>query len=177
MGIEDRIVHWKTLRTRGEIKRVGKQLDEDSQLRHQLYVYLVDHGYELDEEIVGKKLLRLLLDRSEEAQVRKNPIHINESFTCIFCNSLVPLPTSGIRDHCPDCLRGRHVDIVPGDRAANCRGMLKPSAFSLEGDVVWIGYECTMCTHVFRVRAHPEDQLPHSLSVADLPQRPDAVRR
>ena len=161
---------WRALRSRGDIKRAGKMLDGNVELRTQLVEYLHSAGWDVDVGVAGKKLLRMLLDRSQEAQVRKNPIHLNETFDCIFCGKEIPLPISGIRDHCPHCLRSRHVDIVPGDRAANCRGRMDPIQFELIGGVVWIEYQCSDCPHTYRVRAHDEDQLPHSLSVGDLPK-------
>ena len=161
---------WQTLRSRGDIKRAGKSIDGDATLRKQLIEYLSREGWEIEEGVAGKKLLRMLLDRSQEAQVRKNPIHRNEIFNCIFCGKEIPLPKGGIRDHCPHCLRSRHVDVVPGDRSANCRGRMDPIQFDLIGGVVWIEYQCTDCPHTYRVRAHDEDRLPHSLSVVDLPK-------
>ena len=172
MGLDEWILEWQSVRSRGEIKRLGKRIDGNKEERDALMKVLHDRGQVVDESVSGKKMLRLLLNRSSEAQIRQNPIHLNESFDCIFCGYVVPLPTSGIRDHCPRCLRGRHVDNVPGDRAETCRGRLEPTAFGLEGGTVWISYSCTRCEHTFRVRAHPEDDLPTSLSVADLPQGP-----
>ena len=162
---------WNALRTRGEIKRSGKAIDATLEQKIVLVEYLTGLGHDVSLQDSGKKLLRVLLDRSKEAQIRKNPIHRNESFECIFCGQKIELPIVGIRDHCPRCLRGRHVDIVPGDRAAECKGRLEPTHFELVGGVVWIDYRCTMCTHTYRVRAHTEDRLPHSLSISDLPKR------
>jgi len=168
---KEQLEEWRTLRTRGDIKRAGKSLDGDLELRTRLIAHLTEEGWDVDEYMTGKKLLRMLLDRSQDAQIRKNPIHLNETFACIFCNTEIPLPKSGIRDHCPHCLRSRHVDIVPGDRAATCRGRMEPTQFDLVGGVVWIEYHCSACPHTYRVRAHAEDRLPHSLSVGDLPKR------
>ena len=168
MGLEEWKTEWSAVRSRGEIKRLGKRIDNNPVERQALVDILTTRGWAVDASDAGKKLLRMFLDRSAEAQVRQNPIHLNESFECIFCHEIIPLPTEGIRDHCPRCLRGRHVDNVPGDRAAECRGQLNPTAFNLEGGIVWIAYACSRCEHTFRVRAHAEDDLPTSLSVADL---------
>ena len=64
-----------------------------------------------------------------------------------------------MRDHCPYCLWGRHMDNVPGDRAATCMGLMKPVELERSGDEYWIHYDCTGCSHRWRVRAHPEDRL------------------
>ena len=169
-SFQDQLRVWRSLRSRGDIKRAGKVIDGDRELKVRLVEFLKAEGWDSLDDTAGKKLLRLLLDRSEEAQVRKNPIHLNESFECIFCGKEIPLPKSGIRDHCPHCLRSRHVDNVPGDRAASCRGTMEPVQFDLVGGIVWIEYRCTICPHTYRVRAHHEDRLPHSLSVGDLPK-------
>ena len=170
ISFKEQLELWRKLRSRGDIKRAGKAIDGNADLHAQLIEYLSGEGWVIESDAAGKKLLRMLLDRSDKAQVRKNPIHLNETFACIFCGAEIPLPKGGIRDHCPLCLRSRHVDIVPGDRAAECRGRMDPIQFELVGGIVWIEYQCTACPHTYRVRAHDEDQLPHSLSVGDLPK-------
>ena len=163
------ITRWMQLKTRGEIKRVGREIDRDDVQLQFLQNHLRQLGWDVEDSDSGKLLLRRLLDRGEQAQIRQNPIHINEMFQCIFCRAEIPLPSEGIRDHCPHCLRGRHVDKVPGDRAAECRGQLNPKQIYLESGVVWISYACERCEHHYRVRAHSEDRIPMSLSISDLP--------
>ncbi len=177
MGLKEWLVHWQSLRTRGEIKRAGKVLDTTPEQKEVLIGHLQSRGHAVEVSTPGKKLLRMLLDRSQDAQVRKNPIHLNETFECVYCHQQIALPTEGIRDHCPSCLRGRHVDIVPGDRAATCRARLEPTRFELVGGIVWIEYSCQACAHTYRVRAHSEDVIPHSLSIADLPTVPSHSSR
>ncbi|MDC7220403.1 MAG: RNHCP domain-containing protein [Spirochaetales bacterium] len=57
--------------------------------------------------------------------IRNNP---GEAFICRFCGKAVsPLLYGGDhRNHCPHCLCSVHVDILPGDRRARCRGIMKP---------------------------------------------------
>ena len=58
----------------------------------------------------------------EDKRFRKN----DEGFICAVCGYEVkPLKYSS-RDHCPKCLSSIHIDILPGDRANSCRGILKP---------------------------------------------------
>ena len=47
-----------------------------------------------------------------------------EDFTCEHCGKEVR--GSGYTNHCPHCLWSKHVDINPGDRAEECKGMMKP---------------------------------------------------
>jgi len=167
--MESLLSEWLNLKTRGEIKRAAKAIDSQPQLKEILLVELENRGLQYSVDWPAKKLLRSLLDRSTQAQERSNPIHRNEVFTCIHCQATVPKSVSKIRDHCPYCLRSIHVDITPGDRAANCGGILAPSGFFLTGGIVYIEYLCQRCSYEYRIRAHPEDQIPHSLSVKDIP--------
>lgn len=71
---------------------------------------------------------------------------INESFTCIICNYSVPPAQSTCRDHCPKCLYSIHIDINPGDRSALCKGILRPTSWSLNKKKGYmIHYKCENC--------------------------------
>ncbi len=78
-----------------------------------------------------------------------------EDFTCQVCNRKVK--GNGYTDHCPNCLWSKHVDINPGDRQANCHGLMKPiSAFKEKG--VWkIVYQCQKCGYEHRNKASSKD--------------------
>lgn len=64
---------------------------------------------------------------------RKNPIKINESFTCTNCKKEVQKNMDGsCRNHCTACLCSLHVDLeVPGDRLNQCQGIMKPVGIEL----------------------------------------------
>ena len=52
----------------------------------------------------------------------------NETFVCKVCGKTV-VPTgagSDHRNHCPYCLSSQHLDNEPGDRAADCGGVMEP---------------------------------------------------
>lgn len=53
-----------------------------------------------------------------------------DSFSCRVCGRLVKPEGAGSshRNHCPNCLCSLHVDITPGDRAADCGGVMEPVA-------------------------------------------------
>jgi DNA-directed RNA polymerase subunit RPC12/RpoP len=71
---------------------------------------------------------------------------INESFTCQNCGHTVPPSSSTCRDHCPRCLYSLHVDINPGDRAAQCGAPLVPKAYSQHKKKGFlIHYVCSRC--------------------------------
>lgn len=155
------------VRSRGEIKRLGQAVERDAALRAALQAEAARRG--LDPDLDGKRLVRALLDRSAAAQVRTNPIHVDESFACGHCGAAVQPGGRPVRDHCPRCLRSLHVDKVPGDRAAGCGGLLDPTALELDHGAVVIRYRCRVCGHETRTKAHPDDAVPPSLSIADLP--------
>lgn len=37
-----------------------------------------------------------------------------------------PLTNGSYRNHCPFCLYSVHIDLLPGDRANDCHGLLRP---------------------------------------------------
>lgn len=159
MTFEELSRELSSLRSRGEIKRYAKRLNEDTSLRLLLIEVLQKREYHSLEEYSSKKLIRLFLDRSSDSQIRKNPIFVDEGFECDYCSQIVPIGGVMIRDHCPFCLWGRHLDRIPGDRSAKCSGMMKPESFEVLSGNTWIHYCCTSCAHRFRVRAHPDDRL------------------
>ncbi len=156
-----------SLHTRGDIKAFGEAADRDEELRAALIALATSRGLDVEPDVSGKRLVRAVLDRADDAQVRKNPIHRDEAFTCAHCGAAVPPGGAPVRDHCPTCLRGLHVDVVPGDRAATCGGVLDPVGFERRPEVV-INYRCRRCGHTFTVRAHPDDRVPPSLLPSDV---------
>lgn len=137
------------LRSRGEIKQWGAWLDgEGREARPALIDAARARGVTLPEDAAsmdGKRLLKACLGRSDEAQVRTNPIARDESFTCAHCGLAVPEGGRRPRDHCPSCLHSLHVDVVPGDRAAGCGGLLVPVRVDRERKGLMIAYRCARC--------------------------------
>lgn len=59
--------------------------------------------------------------------------HRNEGFTCEHCGVVVPGAVGTCRNHCTQCLCSKHVDVNPGDRAAECGGLMRPTKLELKG--------------------------------------------
>lgn len=78
-----------------------------------------------------------------------------EDFDCDKCGTHVV--GNGYTDHCPQCLWGKHVDVLPGDRAAECHGAMEPVAVEGGTPHYRIRYRCTACRHVFVVDAADGD--------------------
>ena len=74
---------WQNLKSRGEIKRAAKEIEQNPRLRTILLTALQEKGLPFSPSWPAKKLLRALLDRTEQAQKRSNPIHRNEKFDCL----------------------------------------------------------------------------------------------
>lgn len=159
------------VRSRGDLKAAGAWLDGAGQSwRAELVARARRAGAVFPDDwatLDGKRLLRAALDRSAEAQVRTNPIARDEAFTCAHCGRDVPLGGRRPRDHCPWCLRSLHVDVVPGDRAAGCGGLLVPEALEPSPKGAMLRYRCAACGHVRRNRV---------LDDLDPPDDPSALR-
>jgi DNA-directed RNA polymerase subunit RPC12/RpoP len=81
----------------------------------------------------------------------KNFIKKKEDFVCGNCGFEVK--GDGYTDHCPKCLWGKHVDEeIPGDRASDCGGLMKPVESSYVSGKFKIHYKCSKCRHGFWVR-------------------------
>lgn len=66
---------------------------------------------------------------------------------------------NGYTNHCPACLWSRHADVHPGDRAATCRGLMRPLALRYERGAFRVVHECVVCGLRRQVRADPADDL------------------
>jgi hypothetical protein len=74
-----------------------------------------------------------------------------ENFCCGNCGQEVS--GNGYTNHCPACLWSKHVDINPGDRAANCGGLMEPIGLENKSDVFYILQKCQKCDHERRNKA------------------------
>lgn len=70
----------------------------------------------------------------------------DNEFICINCGKKVEKLKYTSRDHCNNCLYSIHVDITPGDRKNECKGILVPINVintSKKGKVII--YKCKKC--------------------------------
>ena len=75
---------------------------------------------------------------------------IDESFICENCGSNVDVLKYSARDHCPNCLYSKHVDIMPGDRANTCLGLMKPIGIEKYKNTYKIIYKCSKCNQIHK---------------------------
>ncbi len=78
-----------------------------------------------------------------------------EDFACGNCGAAVR--GNGYTNHCPRCLWSRHVDVDPGDRAADCGALMRPVGVLFEGGEHVLLHECQRCGHRRRNRAARAD--------------------
>lgn len=70
-------------------------------------------------------------------------IRTTEDFVCEHCGEDVV--GNGYTNHCPICLWSKHVDIYPGDRAATCGGLMKPTEYYKKAGEERLIHTCTLC--------------------------------
>ncbi len=78
----------------------------------------------------------------------------DNGFTCVNCGfDVLPLVRTS-RNHCPKCLCSLHVDVLPGDRANTCGGVLRPQrVFPDPKKGFVIRYKCDKCGEIGNNRA------------------------
>ena len=92
-----------------------------------------------------------------------------ESCTCKACGRLVtPVPTGGEhRNHCPNCLHSLHLDDEPGDRAADCGGMMEPVGVWVRKGGEWaVIHRCRRCGTLHSNRVAADDNPMKLMSIA-----------
>lgn len=90
---------------------------------------------------------------------------INETFTCLNCEQLIPKAVKTCRNHCPFCFASRHVDgDIPGDRATSCHGEMYPISYEMKNSEIRILFACVKCGKNHRNKRAEDDE------VGNLPQ-------
>lgn len=97
--------------------------------------------------------------------MRKN----DNSFICVNCKKQVEKLNYTSRNHCPHCLHSLHVDIVPGDRANTCRGVLEPVAVENNAKKGYvIVHKCKSCGEIKRNKSADDDNFDEILKISKL---------
>lgn len=93
----------------------------------------------------------------------------SDAFTCKVCGRLCTPDNAGSshRNHCPNCLASLHVDIEPGDREADCGGIMEPVAVWVRRDGEWaIIHRCRRCGALSSNRTAADDNPMKLMSIA-----------
>ena len=75
---------------------------------------------------------------------------IDEEFICENCLHKVQKLNYTARDHCPKCLYSKHLDLNPGDRANQCRGLMEPIGIEKYKNTYKIIYKCNKCNKLHK---------------------------
>ena len=84
---------------------------------------------------------------------------IDDSFKCENCGYQVKKLNYTARDHCPICLYSKHVDINPGDRLNNCKGLMEPIGIEKYKDTYKIIYKCLKCNELHKNKIAIDDNM------------------
>ena len=96
----------------------------------------------------------------------------SDSFTCKVCGRLVASAGAGSnhRNHCPNFLSSLHLDIEPGDREADCGGIMDPVGVWVRKNGEWaIIHRCRRCGHLSSNRVAADDNPMKLMSIAMRP--------
>ncbi|MDE6731417.1 MAG: RNHCP domain-containing protein [Oscillospiraceae bacterium] len=99
----------------------------------------------------------------------------DEAFTCKVCGRLVVPGGAGSdhRNHCPNCLSSQHLDNEPGDRAADCGGVMEPIAVWVRKNGEWaLIHRCRICGALSSNRIAADD---NPLKLMSLAMKPVAL--
>lgn len=93
-----------------------------------------------------------------------------EDFVCERCGTMVK--GTGYTNHCPNCLYSKHVDLeIPGDRAAECGGPMKPIGINQKHGEYIIIHQCLRCGKITRNKTSPGDNFEAILKLSTLSSR------
>lgn len=95
-----------------------------------------------------------------------------DSFVCKACGRLMVSAGAGTdhRNHCSNCLCSLHVDEEPGDRAADCGGIMEPVAVWVRKGGEWaVVHKCRRCGKLGSNRVAADDNPMKLMSIAMRP--------
>lgn len=82
----------------------------------------------------------------------------DNGFVCENCGKEVPPLGYSSRNHCPFCLYSKHVDVNPGDRAADCGGLMRPNDVAVDSRKGFIiTHKCNICGAERRNKMQSDD--------------------
>ena len=90
-------------------------------------------------------------------------VKVTENFTCAHCGQKV-------RGSGPNCLYSKHVDeLTPGDRAADCGGLMPPIGLQIKSGKPIIFHQCDKCSKITRNKTAPNDNQEELTKLSQVP--------
>ncbi len=85
---------------------------------------------------------------------------IDEEFICENCGKKVNKLGYSCRNHCNYCLHSKHVDINPGDRKEQCKGILEPIGIEINNKKGYvIVFKCKKCGAIRKNKVAEDDNM------------------
>ncbi len=94
----------------------------------------------------------------------KKFIRKKEDFVCENCKKEVK--GNGYTNHCPFCLFSKHVDVNPGDRLSDCKGMMEPISSEVKKGENYIIFQCILCGHIKKNKLAENDDFEKFLEIS-----------
>ena len=88
-----------------------------------------------------------------------------ENFVCQHCGQMVQ--GNGYTNHCPYCLWSKHVDVNPGDRQAECGGLMEPIIIEQLGQNYIIVHRCQACGAVKKNKVATNDSFDQIIKISN----------
>lgn len=110
------------------------------------------------------------MNKHNKNYYKNNPCR--ESFICAVCGKNISPDGAATshRNHCPACLSSVHLDITPGDRNADCGGIMEPIAVWVRKDGEWaLIHRCKKCGALSSNRVAADDNAAKLISLAARP--------
>jgi len=98
----------------------------------------------------------------QEKKFKKN----KENFKCDNCDHYIE--GDGYTNHCSECLCSKHVDINPGDRKCECKGMMTPVGLENKDGIFYIVHKCKRCDFERRNKASKGDNFQKLIEISNL---------
>ncbi len=89
---------------------------------------------------------------------------VEENFKCEKCGFEVV--GDGYTDHCPKCLWSKHVDVNPGDRAEECKGMMEPVDVIFDHGQYALVNRCQKCGYEKKNKMDENDDFDKAIEIA-----------
>lgn len=94
-------------------------------------------------------------------------VKVTEDFVCQHCGHQVT--GSGYTNHCPQCLYSKHVDKdFPGDRLADCGGLMKPVGLEVKGGEYILTHRCLRCGKTIKNKAAENDNQKELIRISSI---------
>jgi len=90
----------------------------------------------------------------------------DNGFICVNCGKKIKPLGYTSRDHCTNCLCSIHIDVMPGDRANTCLGILVPINVEINSKKGYvINYKCSKCNQLHNNKAADDDKFSTILTI------------